>query len=228
MAKDSLFVSGGQIGRGAKLKTHALYPQQRGGFVQNSQVELGDIPTDMMRRSSKVLDGKPRGERIGVKVRAPGPPPESMPVRLTPTQVPDFNSYGFDEQGLAVNVPAGTTVDVASYTLQRGTRGVVSAYGWFPQAAGQLFLTFALYIGDQIMLPGGHLGGATPRLITVFTPSGGAIADAQLAKTYLPVLPDRVISVKCTNADPVNDYTASARIKGWEWQLQTQEDIAGK
>jgi len=217
---------GAEIGTGRvrRMRYQNHLPARYTGPKQQHLVSLKDIDNRFLKIGTRV--GEKRRGRMEKDVERDLP----MSMAVSKVQIPDTDTYSFDRMtqpaaGVS-NVPANA-VDFALVTLQisQAIRGVVKRFGWYTIAgAAATNLTFGLYIGEELVIPGGKFVGDQPRTVLDYDPSGGSIDFEELAHCHLPVSPDTQIRILVNNADPVNAYPAFGRVFGMHWEEETRED----
>lgn len=179
--------------------------------------QLGDAPSRLMRIGANIpFAGK---RKVPDKMYD-----RPIVFRQSKAQSPDLATFSFDEMVIDQNVAAGANqFTMLTVTIPQGIRAVIKRYGWYTNAAGTPNLQFGLYIGNELMAPGGKNISGSPATTQTFDPSGGSVDADELAPSSFPVEPAKTITVKVTNTDLVNAYPASARVWGWSWQEEVRE-----
>ncbi len=208
---------GGQVGVGVKKPRKHAYDQaikEGKGHI----VGLKDIPNQALEIGTVIGEGKQATEKDAVYDLP-------LSIAIARGQVPDLNAFPFDFMSLNQNVAAGAAGFAAlTITISNGIRAKIERFGWYTNGAGAANISFGLYVGEELMLPGGKFIGDQPRPTTQFDPSGGSIAFEDLSMAPIPVSPSTDITIRVTNADAVNAYPVWCRIYGWHWEEVERED----
>jgi len=219
MSDTKYAVTGRQLGTRRVRGSKAAYGQalDRGKQHITELAGMGDIQPENMRAGAYAGESaKDRTKNVVFDL------PVSMAVARA--QIPDLFAWPMDEQGLNIAVAAAAVDQViVRIPINLGIRGIVDAFGWYTTAPGAPNLQFGLYIGEEMVLPGGRYIGGQPRTTNAWNPSGGSINAADLCETHIPVYPSQVVTIKATNTDALNAYAAWGRIRGWHWEDEPRE-----
>ena len=241
---DNLVIPAGQIGTGAKLRTkEPEYQRELGGKyspitpreqeirAQEEEMNsplmrsmhdfipgMGDLPNEHLQVGSHSYEGKDDAKK-NVENDLP------LSVAMARVQSPDMDSYTYDLMTMNTNVPAGAIeLPLLTVTISQGIRAVLKRVGWYTNNPGSAFLNFGLYLGNELLIPGGKYIGDQARPITQYNPSSLSVDFEDLAECHIPVEPDSVLQILVTNTDAVNNYPAWARMWGWHWEEESRED----
>jgi hypothetical protein len=177
---------------------------------------LGDAPNFLYEVGSRVGEG-PRKEKKDVIYDRP------ISMAVAKAQTPDLQCYSFDDEARAFNCPPGSISTVLSISISQGVRGIMKRFSWFTNAAGQNALLFGLYVGSEIVAPGGKFVSSSPRLTTQYDPTGGSNSFNDMAECSIPIIPETNVTIQVTNTDPINAHLAWGRMWGWTWEEETRE-----
>jgi len=218
-------ILGASIG-GGRLRRRRFQPAYPAGYLQQKQqhlVSLKDVDNRLLREGTRFGEQTRTREHKEVVYDRP------LSVTMSKIQMGDHETYTFDREALPQagvnNIAAGAVqFPLVTVPISQGIRGAVKRFGWFAQGAGAAQnLTFGLYVGDSLMLPGGKFIGDNPQTVLNYSPSGGSTNFEQLSECHIPVDPDNQIRILVTNNDAANAYSAGARLFGIHYEDEVRE-----
>ena len=179
---------------------------------------LSDAPNRFYQAGTEIGEG-PKEDKKNVIYDRP------LSVAVAKAQQPDLNSYSFDQMTIDTDIAAATNSGtMLTVTITHGVRAVIRKFGWYTVGAALPDLQFGLYVGAELVAPGGKLvPGGIPSIQTVYSPSGGSIAFEDLAECAIPVEPDNDITIRVTNNDPLIAHPVWCRVWGWAWEEEIRE-----
>lgn len=228
---DDLIRAGGSIGRKAGMRKGPLYqrafgvPTPKPNIVSTPDLRLGlnDIPNEKLEIATRSYEGE-QGVQKDVEYDRP------LSVSMAKVNSPDMDSYSFDLQGTGianagVQIPAGAVnFPVVTVTISQGIRAICKKFGWYTNGANSNILTFGLYIGEELVMPGGRFVADQARTLDQYNPSGTQINDLSIcADAHIPVEPDNDIRILVSNPGGAV-APAWGRLWGWHWEEETRED----
>jgi hypothetical protein len=218
---------GQEIGTGRRRGTKPVYDQSittpwqhvtplEQMLVDNGERGLSDAPNYLYRIGARVGEG-PRKEKKDVIYDRP------ISMAIAKAQAPDLQTYSFDDEARAFNCAAGQITTILTIRISQGVRGILKRFSWFTNAAGQNNLQFGLYVGSEIVAPGGKFVSSSPRLTTQYDPTGGSNSFNDMAECSIPIIPETDLTIQVTNIDPLNNHLAWGRMWGWTWEEEVRE-----